>query len=161
MKPKFDKIGTLISKEGLDIELAEDEYEINRTQQALMIQSQYVQEALASLKVEQDKMKGQLDMMPKRIEDTLDGYLKRMQDLSPSSGPMPSIGGGGLINAIPEIAKLLGLGGPANVNTAMLEDLSNQFNAMTAFMWKQKLRQMRGEVGLPEHLPIEGMHLNP
>lgn len=143
--------------DSLQLEAAERDYEEDLLREQIIKVESY----LVNEKTEIDRMKQQIDSMPKRIEETLDAYLKRMQEMAPQQ-PQPIGGGlpgGNIISALPDLLKIFGIGGPSNVNTELLMDLSNQFNAMTAFMWKQKLRQMREEAGLPEHLPIEGMHL--
>ena len=145
----------------IELELAEDEYGLDLTRQALVLQAQIVQEALASQKVEIQRIQGTIAPTIQRILDEMLKPLLPQTQGQTGLAPVAPSGPGGNLNVAEPIMKMLGIGQPTNVNVELLNDLSNQFNQMTAFMWKQKLRQMRGEVGLPEHLPIEGMHLNP
>jgi len=141
----------------LELELAEDEYDLNRTQQALLIQGQIVQEALASQKVEIERMKAQIDSMPKRLDDALDGFLKQVQGIGPQTGIQPAQGGNWL-SLLPELGKMFGLG-TSTPNQAILIDLQSQFENMTAQLWKLQLRKMKDQLGIPEHVVSESVHL--
>ena len=98
----------------LAIELAEDEYEINRTQDALIHQAQAVQEALVSLKADIERTQG---MIAPTVEKVLNETLKPLVGSQPI---IPPTGGAtNIFDMVPDILKMLGIGGPSNVNTEL------------------------------------------
>lgn len=141
----------------INLELAEDEYDLDLTRQYLAIQAQIVQEALASIKVEQERMKVQIDTMPKRLDEALDSFLKNVQGITPSGGAAPS-GGSNWLSMLPDLAKMLGIGS-STPNQAILIDLQTQFESMTAQLWKLQLRKMKDQLGIPDHIVSSGVHL--
>jgi len=152
LKPKID----------VELELAEDEYDLNRTQQALLIQGQIVQEALASLKVEQERMKSQIDSMPKRLEDTIDQFLKTLPQAQ--LGQAASIGGGGWASAIPQIIQFLGGSNASNSLDQELQGVfQDQFKRTTLNLWKNAFRDLNRKMGISDHVVVseasEGVHL--
>jgi hypothetical protein len=137
------------------LELAEDEYELNLTQQALILQSQAVQEALTKLSAKIDATQGTI---APTVEKVVNDLLKPLVEGRPNI-PIPSASGGGILNALPDLMKMFGIG-TQTPNQAIIFDLQSQFEAMTAQLWKLQLRKMKDQLGIPEHIPFEGMHLN-
>ena len=138
-----------------DIEAAERDYEEDQLREQLI----KTQEILMSVAADQQRMRGQIDSMPKRLDETLDSFLKSLQSTPPM---ITSPTSGGWLSMIPEFAKILGIGGPSNTLDVQLQDMFQyQFKKTTLGLWTQAFKDINKKMGIPEHLDLsESVHLS-
>jgi hypothetical protein len=150
--------------EPAEVAFAEDEFELNLIESALLNQTQLVQEALGSLKADIERTQRMIaPTVEKALNDALKPYLGAPPPNGTPQNPMIPSAGGGILNMVEPVMKLLGIGNQSNALDSQLQEMFQyQFKRTTLGLWSQAFKDINKKMGLPEHLDItsEGMHLS-